>query len=142
MICSSYRLSWGTVGLGVAVVYGVSFLSGLVLLVNGITPQSDQTLYPLLALLAGAIGVAVALRVMGTTRPAYLVALGVGFWLVNISSVLLGVQSLTDWLDSTAFIATTVIAGRLLLGAGLDPASSYPDSSSRVDSSLRSHPAR
>ena len=130
MISSRSCLSWRTVGLGVAVVYGISFLFGVVLFVTDITPQSDQALYPLLALLTGAIGVAVALRVMGTTRPLYLVALGLGFWLVNASSVLLDVQSFTDWLDSGAFVATTVIAGRLLLGAGLDPVS------------FRSHPAR
>ncbi len=142
MITAFLSLSWRTVGLGVAVVYGISFLFGVVLLVNDITPQSDQALYPLLALLAGAIGVAVALRVMGTTGPVYLVALGVGFWLVNVSSVLLGAQSFTDWLDSSVFIATTVIAGRLLLGAGFAPASSHLDRSAQVDRPLRSHPAR
>ena len=96
----------------------------------------------MLALLAGAIGVAVALRVMGTTRPAYLIALGGGFWLVNVSNVLLGTQSFTDWLDSSVFIATTLIAGRLLLGTGLDPSPSHLDGSTQLDSPLRSHTAR
>jgi len=142
MIAAFLSLSWRTVGLGVAVVYGISFLFGMVFLVNDITPQSDPSLYPLLALLTGAIGVAVALRVMKITRPLYLVALGLGFWIANVSSVLLDVQSFTDWLDSGAFVATTVIAGRLLLGKGLDPASFPLDGSAQVESSLHSHPAR
>ena len=142
MTAAFLSLSWRTVGLGVAVVYGISFLFGMVFLVNDITPQSDPTLYPLLALLTGAIGVAVALRVMNTTRPLYLAALGLGFWIVNVSGVLLDVQSFTDWLDSGAFIATTVIAGRLLLGAGLDQTSSHLDGSAQVNGPLRSHPAR
>lgn len=142
MIAASLSLSWRTIGRGVVVVYGISFLFGMVFLVNDITPQSDPTLYPLLALLTGAIGVAVALRVMNTTRPLYLAALGLGFWIVNVSGVLLDVQSFTDWLDSGAFIATTVIAGRLLLGAGLDQTSSHLDGSAQVNGPLRSHPAR
>ena len=142
MIAAFLSLSWRTVGLGVTVVYGISFLFGVVFIVNDITPQSDPSLYPLLALLTGAIGVAVALRVMKTTRPLYLVALGLGFWLVNASSVFLDVQSFTDWLDSGAFVATTVIAGRLLLGAGLDPVSGPLDDSAQGDSLLRSQPTR
>ena len=120
MVTGYQTLSWKTLGRGVAIAYGISFLSGLVFFANGITPETDQMLYPLLALLSGAIGVAVALRVMGTTRPAYLISLGVGLWLVNLSSVLLGAQTLAGWLDSSAFIATTVILGRLLLGPSLE----------------------
>ncbi len=127
-------LPWKTLGRGVAIAYGISFLSGLVFFANDITPQTDQVLYPLLALLSGAIGVAVALRVMGTTRPAYLIALGVGLWLVNLSSVLLGAQTLTGWLDSSAFIATTVILGRLLLGSGLETSPLSEPSRSKVSS--------
>lgn len=142
MMSSVFNLSWRTVVRGVAVVYGISFLFGVVLFATDITPQSDPALYPLVALLTGAIGVAVALRVMGTTRPLYLVALGLGFWFVNVSSVLLDVQSFTDWLDSGTFVATTVIAGRLLLGTGFDPASFPLDASAQGDRLLRSHPAR
>ena len=101
---------------GVAIVYGTTFLSGLVFAFNGITPQTDHVVYPLLALLTGAAGVAVALRVAETTRPSYLVAIGVGVWLLSSTSVLLEAQSLTGWVTSSAFIATTVILGRLLLG--------------------------
>jgi hypothetical protein len=100
----------------VAIVYGTTFLSGLVFAFNGITPQTDHVAYPLLALLTGAAGVAVALRVAETTRPSYLVAIGVGVWLLSLTSVLLEAQSLTGWVTSSAFIATTVILGRLLLG--------------------------
>ena len=142
MMTALLTLSWRTVGLGVAAAYGISFLFGVILFVTDITPQSDPALYPLLALLSGAIGVAVALRVMRTTRPLYLVVLGLGFWIVNGSSVLLDVQSFTDWLDSGAFVATTVIAGRLLLGTSLDPALFPLDGSAQVKSPLRSHLAR
>ena len=58
---------------GVVLAYGISFVSGLVFFATELTPQTDQVLYLLLAFLSGAIGVAVALRVMGTARLAHLV---------------------------------------------------------------------
>lgn len=135
--------TWKTLRRGVAIAYGISFLSGLVFFANDITPQTDQVLYPLLALLSGAIGVAVALRVMETTKPAYLIALGIGLWLINLSSVLIGAQTLTGWLDSSVFIATTVILGRLLLGPGIgiSPPSDLarPGLRSRYTTTLHSH---
>jgi hypothetical protein len=110
-------------------VYGITFLSGLAFAFTGITPQTDHVLYPLLALLMGAVGVAIAIRVAGTTRLSYLMAVGVGVWLISSTSVLLGAQSLTGWMTSSAFIVATVILGRLLLGFSLDrvetPAKSY-----------------
>ncbi len=114
---------------GVAIVYGITFVSGLVFAFTGITPQTDHIAYPLLALLTGAVGVAIALRAADTTRLSYLVAIGVGVWLLSSTSVLLGAQSFTGWVTSSAFIAATVILGRLLLGFSLDrvetPAKSY-----------------
>jgi hypothetical protein len=97
-------------------VYGATFLSGLVFAFIGIQPQSDQVVYPLLALITGAVGVAFALRVAKSTQPSYLVCLGVGVWLLSSTSVLLEAQSLTGWVNSSAFIALTVLVGRLLRG--------------------------
>jgi hypothetical protein len=122
-------ISWRVILRGVAIVYGTTFLSGLAFAFTGITPQTDHVLYPLLALLMGAVGVALALRVADTTRLSYLVALGVGVWLLSSTSALLGAQSVTGWMTSSAFIAATVILGRLLLGFSLErvetPAKSY-----------------
>ena len=136
-------IQWRAIMRGVAIVYGITFLSGLVLAFNGITPQTDHIAYPLLALLTGAVGVAIALRVAETTRVAYLVALGVGVWLFSATSVLIGAQSLAGWLDSSMFIATTVILGRLLLGKDLEslPASNLSHSRiiSKHSSSLQTH---
>ena len=112
-------LPWRALARAVALAYGLSFVSGLFLLVNDITPQTDQALYPLLALLSGGIGVAVALRVLGTSRPSYVAILGIALWLLNLSSVLLGAQTLVSWFDSGVSIATTVILGRLLVGNSL-----------------------
>ncbi len=103
---------------GVAIVYGVSFVAGLVLASDDITPQSNPNVYPLLALVTGAVGVALALRVAHTTRVSYLLAIGIGFWLVSGTSVIVGAQTVTTWLDSSIFVTTTVILGRLLLGTG------------------------
>jgi hypothetical protein len=103
---------------GLAIVYGVCFVAGLALALDGITPQSNPNVYPLLALVTGAIGVALALRVAHTTRVSYLFAIGIGLWIVTGTSVLVGAQSVTSWLDSSVFVATTVILGRLLLGTG------------------------
>jgi hypothetical protein len=103
---------------GMAIVYGVSFVAGLVLAFGNITPQSNPNVYPLLALVAEAVGVALALRVAHTTRLSYLLAIGIALWLVSGTSVFVGAQSVTSWLDSSVFVATTVILGRLLLGTG------------------------
>ena len=122
-------IPWRAIIQGVAIVYGTTFLSGLTFAFTGITPQTDQVLYPLLALLMGAVGVALALRVAKTTRLSYLVAVGVGVWLLSSTSVLLDAQSFTGWVTSSAFIAATVLLGRLMLGFSLDrvqtPAKSY-----------------
>jgi hypothetical protein len=109
---------WRMVLKGVAIVYGVSFVAGLVLAFDNITPQSNPNVYPLLALVAEAVGVALALRVAHTTRLSYLLAIGIGLWLVSGTSGFVGAQSVTSWLDSSVFVATTVILGRLLLGTG------------------------
>lgn len=123
------RISWNAIARGVAIVYGTNFISGLVFAFMGMQPQTDQVVYPLLALLTGAVGVAFALRVVKSTRPSYLVWLGVGVWLLSSTSVLLGAQSFTGWVNSSAFIALTVLVGRLLGGCILDthpaPARSY-----------------
>ena len=114
---------------GVAIMYGTTFVSGLVLTSAGITPQTHHVAYPLLALYTSAVGVALALRVADTTRPSYLVAIGVGVWLLRSTSVLLGAQSVAGWVTSSAFIAATVILGRLFVGSSLErvqtPAKSY-----------------
>ena len=71
-------IPWKAVFRGVVVAYGISFVSGLVFFATGLTPQTDRVLYPLLALLSGAIGVAVALRVDG--RSETLASCGLGTW--------------------------------------------------------------
>ena len=102
----------------VAIVNGLSFVASLVLVYANITPQSNPIVYPLLALLTGAVGVALALRVAHTTRVPYLFAIGIGLWLVNGISVLLGAQSAMNWLESSVFVALTVLLGRVLVGTG------------------------
>ena len=117
---------------GVAIVYGVTFMCGLLLAFNGITPQTNHVAYPLFALLTSAVGVAIALRVAETTRLSYLVALGFGVWLLSLTSVLLGAQTVTAWLGSSLFTATTVILGRLLLGRDLESLPTSDLSRSRI----------
>ena len=110
---------WKALFRGVVLAYGISFVSGLVFFLAGLTPRADQTLYPLLAFLGGAIGGAVALRVMGTAGVLHLAMLGLGLWLLNLSNVLLGAQTFAGWLHSSGFITATVLGGRLLLGHSL-----------------------
>jgi hypothetical protein len=119
-------ISWRAIVRAVAVAYGTTFLSGLVLAFAEITPQTHHVAYPLLALLTGAVGVALALRVADSARLLYLVVIGVGIWLLSSTSVLLGAQSFAGWVDSSVFIGITLILGRLLVGRSLDtlPASS------------------
>jgi len=118
MVGSRQIVSWRMVLKGVAIVYGVSFAAWLVLAFYDITPQSNPNVYPLLALLTGAVGVAVALRVAHTTHLSYLLAIGIGLWLVSGMSVFVGAKTVTTWLNSSLFVASTVILGRLLLGTG------------------------
>src|SRR5262245_11168132 len=113
MIETSPPISWRAILQAVAIAYGVTFMSALLLAFAGVTPQAHYVAYPLLALHMSAVGVALALRVADTTRLSYLVAIGVGVWLLSSTSVLLGAQSLTGWVNSSAFIAATVILGRL-----------------------------
>jgi hypothetical protein len=103
---------------GVAIVYSVTFVAGLVLAFDNITPQSNPIMYPLLALVTGAFGVALALRIAHTTRLSYVLAIGIGLWLVSGTSMFVGAQTVTAWLDSSAFVATIVILGRLVLWTG------------------------
>lgn len=111
-----------------AIAYGITFVSGLMLAFAGITPQTHPVAYPLLALFTGAVGVALALWVADTTRVLCLVAIGVGIWLLGSTSVLLGAQSFTGWVTSSVFIGLTLLLGRLLVGTSLDslPASAVP----------------
>jgi hypothetical protein len=109
---------WSMTLKGVAIVYGISFATGLALAFDDITPQTNPNIYPLLALVTGAIGVAIALRVAHTTRVSYLLGIGIGLWFVSVISVLAGAQSVTSWLASSVSVATTVILGRLLLETG------------------------
>ena len=113
-------LPWRAIVRGVFVVYGMSFLAGLVLAALGFTPQSEPGLYPLIALLVGAIAAAVALHVTATTRLSSLIAMGVGIWLLSVTSVLVGAQSLVGWFGSSLSIAATMLLGRLLLGVTVD----------------------
>ncbi|NOT94854.1 MAG: hypothetical protein HOP00_00900 [Nitrospira sp.] len=139
-------MAWRTILRGVAIVYGTTFVSGLVFAFNGITPQTDHIGFPLLALLTGAVGVAIALRVAETTKLSYLLAIGVGVWLLNLTSVLLDAQSLSSWVSSSGFIATTVILGRLLIGVSLEavptPTMSYSLISRKSYSGLRKRRTR
>jgi hypothetical protein len=111
---------WRMILKGAAIVYGVSFVARPVLTFDDITPQSNPNVYPLLALVTGAIGTAIALRVAHTTRLSYLVCIGIGLWLLSGTSVFVGAQTVTSWLFSSVFVATTVILGRLLLEIGLE----------------------
>jgi len=110
---------WKALFRGVVLAYGISFVSGLVFSLAGLTPHADQALYSFLAFLSGAIGCAIALRVMGTAGVLHLAMLGLGLWLLNLSNVLFGAQTFARWLHSSGFIAATVLGGRLLLGHSL-----------------------
>ena len=109
---------WGIILKGVAIVCGVSFAAGLVLAFADITPQANPSVYPLLALMTGAVGVAIALRVAHTTRWSYLLGIGTGFWLVSGMSIFVGAQTVTSWLASSVSVVATVILGRLLFRTG------------------------
>ena len=132
-------IQWRAIIRGVAIVYGVTFVAGLLLAFNGITPQTNHVAYPLLALITGAVGVAIALRVAESTKFSYLVALGLGVWLLSATGVLLGAQTVTAWLDSSLFTATTVTLGRLLLGRDLETQAASDLSPSRSTSNRNPH---
>ena len=121
-------ISWRAIVRAVAIAYGIIFVSGLAMAFAGITPQTHHVVYPLLALLTGSVGVALALRAADTTRLSYLLAIGVGIWLLSSTSVLLEAQSFAGWVNSSVFTGITLLLGRLLVGTSLDsrPASTVP----------------
>lgn len=133
-------ISWRAIVRAVAIAYGITFVSGLAMAFAGITPQTHHVAYPLLALLTGSVGVALALRAADTTRLSYLLAIGVGIWLLSSTSVLLEAQSFAGWVDSSVFTGITLLLGRLLVGTSLDlrPASTVPYST-LVQRSTRTH---
>jgi len=114
-------LPWRAIGRGAIIASGMTFLVGMLLAALGITPKIDPGLYPLLALLVGTISVSVALHMTDTTRPACLVAMGVGVWFLSGTAVLVGAQSLAGWFQSSISIAMTMLLGRLLLGTLHEP---------------------
>jgi hypothetical protein len=103
---------------GLVVVYGMSFLAGLLLAYYNITPRSSPNAYPLLILVTEVFGVALALRQVRTMRLSYLLALGLSLWLVSGTSVLAGDLSAANWLESSVFVAAAVTLGRTLVGTG------------------------
>lgn len=133
-------IPWRAIVRAVAIAYGITFVSGLMLAFAGITPQTHHVAYPLLALFTGAVGVALALWVADTTRLSCLVAIGVGIWLLSSSGVFLGAQSFAGWVNSIVFIGITLLLGRLLVGTSLDtpPASAMPYSTF-VQRTTRTH---
>jgi hypothetical protein len=133
-------ISWRSIIRAVAIAYGVTLVSGLALALAGITPQTHHVAYPLLALLTGSVGVALALRAADTTRLSYLLTIGAGIWLLSSTSVLLGAQSFAGWINSSVFTGITLLLGRLLVGTSLDtlPASTVPYST-LVQRATRTH---
>jgi hypothetical protein len=133
-------IPWRALLRGLAVAYGITLVSGLVLAFAGITPQTHPVTYPLLTLLTGAVGVALALRAADTARLSYLGAIGAGLWLLSSTSVWLEVLPFTGWVNSSVFVGIMLILGRLLVGKSLDtlPASAVPYSTF-VQRSTRTH---
>jgi hypothetical protein len=133
-------ISWRAIVRAVAIAYGITFVSGMAMAFAGITPQTHHVAYPLLALLTGSVGVALALRAADTTRLSYLLAIGVGIWLLSSTSVLLEAQSFAGWVNSSVFTGITLLLGRLLVGTSLDsrPASTVPYAT-LVQRSTRAH---
>jgi hypothetical protein len=133
-------IPWRAIVRAVAIAYGITFVSGLVLAFAGITPHTHHVAYPLLALLTGAVGVALALRAADTTRLSSLVAIGVGIWLLSSTNVLLGAQTFAGWVNSSVFTGITLLLGRLLVGTSLDtlPSSAVPYST-LVQRATRTH---
>jgi hypothetical protein len=135
-------IRWRAIIRAVAIAYGTTYVSGLVLAWAGITSETHHVGYPLLVLCTGTVGIALALRAANTSRLSYLLAIGAGVWLLNSTSVLLGAQSFSGWADSSIFTGITFVLGRLLVGTSLDrpaPAASYSSLVHRVTQPHRNH---
>jgi hypothetical protein len=142
MTARKLPIQWRAILRAVAIAYGSTFVSGLVLAFLEITPQTHPLGYSLLALFTGAVGVALALRAADTSRLSYLLMIGVGVWLLSLTSVLFGAQSFVGWINSSVFIGITLILGRLLVGTSLDrpaPAGSYSTLVHRATQPHRNH---
>jgi len=112
---------------GIAIVYGVTFVAGLLFAIE-MTPSGNPIGYFVAAVAMGALGVALAVHPIKTHRVRYLASIGVGLWLVSLSNVLLGLQTVPGWLSSfVSVLAMTTLGGAL--------------SSAMVAPSAEGHPA-
>lgn len=83
-----------------AIVYGLTFATGLGMAIAGINLQSEPSIAYLANLLSGAIGFTLAGIRIPNNRAEHLAWVAATVWTFNLTSVALGIQTSSAWIQS------------------------------------------
>lgn len=83
-----------------AIVYGLTFTTGLVMAIAGMNLQNEPSIAYLTNLLSGAIGFTVAGIRIPNNRTEHLAWVAATVWTFNLTNVALGIQTSSAWIQS------------------------------------------
>lgn len=110
------------------VVYGLTFAFGLGSALAGLTMQNSPSTAYLTNLVSGAVGFAMAGIRISTNRIEYIAWVAVTFWTINLTNIVLGIQTYAAWVHSGVTIIIMAIIG-----------SAFSTILSTLSKSIRSH---
>jgi hypothetical protein len=93
------------------IVYGLTFASGLSSALAGLTMQNSPSTAYLANLVSGAVGFTMAGLRTSTNRTEYIAWVAVTFWTINLTNIVLGVQTYAAWVHSGVTIIIMAITG-------------------------------
>jgi len=93
------------------VVYGLTFAFGLGSALAGLTMQNSPSTAYLTNLVSGAVGFAMAGIRISTNRTEYIAWVAVTFWTINLTNIVLGIQTYAAWVHSGVTIIVMAIIG-------------------------------
>ena len=93
------------------VVYIFTFASGLASAISGLTVQNSPSTAFLTNLLSGAFGLAIAGIRISANRTEYIAWVAVTFWTINLTNIVLGIQTYAAWVHSGITVIIMAIIG-------------------------------
>ena len=95
------------------IVYGLTFAFGLGSAIASLNMQHSPASVYLTNLLAGGVGFAIAGIRVSTYRAEHLIWVAVTFWTINLTNIVLGLQTYAAWIHSGVTITLMAILGGL-----------------------------
>jgi hypothetical protein len=93
------------------VVYIFTFAFGLASAISGLTVQNSPSTAFLTNLLSGAFGFAIAGIRISANRTEYIAWVAVTFWTINLTNIVLGIQTYAAWVHSGISVIIMAIIG-------------------------------